>query len=78
MLDTFETIKVAVGYKDPQTGEELESFPASLELLERVEVIYKELPGWHHETVHDGHGAHPHTVATTTPTGHTYTSRAGP
>lgn len=50
VLDTFETIKVAVGYKDPQTGEELESFPASLELLERVEVIYKELPGWQKPT----------------------------
>ncbi len=28
--------------------------------------------------VHDGSGDHPHTVATTIPTGHTCTSRAGP
>ncbi len=40
----------------------------------------KEMPGWQIETVHDGdqHSDHPHTVRTTTPTGHTYTSRAGP
>ncbi|MFC5063689.1 DUF222 domain-containing protein [Actinomycetospora atypica] len=38
----------------------------------------KEMPGWHHRVVHDGLGDHPHTVETTTPTGHTYTSRAGP
>ncbi|NMO92445.1 DUF222 domain-containing protein, partial [Actinomycetospora sp. TBRC 11914] len=38
----------------------------------------REMPGWDVETVHDGHGEHPHTVRTTTPTGHTYTSRAGP
>ena len=38
----------------------------------------KELPGWRHELLHDGHGDQPHSVQTTTPTGHTYTSRAGP
>ncbi|NYD36480.1 HNH endonuclease [Actinomycetospora corticicola] len=38
----------------------------------------KELPGWRHRVVHDGLGDQPHTVQTTTPTGHTYTSRAGP
>jgi hypothetical protein len=38
----------------------------------------KEMPGWATETIHDGEGAQPHTVRTTTPTGHTYTSRAGP
>ena len=38
----------------------------------------KELPGWVTELLHDGFGPHPHTVRTTTPTGHTYTSRAGP
>ncbi|WP_433800334.1 DUF222 domain-containing protein [Actinomycetospora sp. CA-084318] len=38
----------------------------------------KELPGWRHDVVHDGTGDRPHTVRTTTPTGHTYTSRAGP
>ena len=38
----------------------------------------RELPGWAVEVVHDGLGDQPHTVRTTTPTGHAYTSRAGP
>jgi hypothetical protein len=38
----------------------------------------REMPGWDVQLVHDGSGEQPHTVATTTPTGHTYTSRAGP
>jgi hypothetical protein len=38
----------------------------------------RELPGWEVELVDDGLGRHPHTVRTTTPTGHTYVSRAGP
>jgi hypothetical protein len=38
----------------------------------------REMPGWQVRLVHDGRGAHPHTVLTVTPTGHTYTSRAGP
>jgi hypothetical protein len=38
----------------------------------------RELPGWHIELVDDGLHGSPHTVRTTTPTGHTYTSRAGP
>lgn len=38
----------------------------------------REMPGWRVETVHDGLGHEPHTVITTTPTGHTYISRAGP
>ena len=38
----------------------------------------REMPGWKVETIHNGLGHQPHTVTTTTPTGHTYTSRAGP
>jgi hypothetical protein len=38
----------------------------------------REMPGWDVRLIHDGLGEHPHTVAATTPTGHTYTSRAGP
>jgi hypothetical protein len=37
----------------------------------------REMPGWAVQLVHDG-SEQPHTVTTTTPTGHTYTSRAGP
>lgn len=40
--------------------------------------LVKEMPGWTVEVVEDGLGEEPHTVRTTTPTGHTYTSRAGP
>ncbi|ROT37684.1 adenylosuccinate synthetase [Sodiomyces alkalinus F11] len=50
VLDTFPTIKVAVAYKDPDTGEEIPSFPADLSQLERVEVVYQELPGWNQPT----------------------------
>ncbi|KAL5594733.1 hypothetical protein BROUX41_001647 [Berkeleyomyces rouxiae] len=46
ILDTFPTIKIAVAYKDPRTGENLASFPASQSLLEKVEVVYKEFEGW--------------------------------
>jgi hypothetical protein len=38
----------------------------------------REMPGWTVEVVHDGLGTEPHTVRITTPTGHTYISRAGP
>ncbi len=38
----------------------------------------REMPGWQVEVIADGLGDQPHTVRTTTPTGHTYTSRAGP
>lgn len=38
----------------------------------------REMPGWQVRLVHDGRGEHPHTVVTVTPTGHAYTSRAGP
>ncbi|KAI1080424.1 adenylosuccinate synthetase [Whalleya microplaca] len=46
VLGSFNTIKIAVAYKDPATGEELASFPADPSLLERVDVVYHELPGW--------------------------------
>lgn len=50
ILDTFETIKVATAYIDPDTGEELKSFPADLSLLAKVKVVYQELPGWNKPT----------------------------
>jgi hypothetical protein len=36
----------------------------------------RELPGWKVETLQFGSGGHPSVIATTTPTGHTYLSRA--
>ncbi|KAK3332872.1 Adenylosuccinate synthetase [Cercophora scortea] len=42
--------KVAIGYKDPATGEAVESFPADLDILETLEVVYKEFEGWNKPT----------------------------
>jgi adenylosuccinate synthase len=50
VLDTFPTIKVAVAYKDPRDGKELEYFPADLGFLEQCEVVYKEFEGWQTST----------------------------
>ena len=38
--------------------------------------LAREHPGWSATVVHDGLGEQPHTVRTTTSTGHTYTARA--
>jgi hypothetical protein len=38
--------------------------------------LVRERPGWTAAVVHDGLGSQPHTVVTTTPTGHSYTARA--
>jgi len=44
VLDTLSTIKIATAYLID--GKPLASFPADLDVLERVEVQYEELPGW--------------------------------
>ncbi|RYP47598.1 hypothetical protein DL768_006384 [Monosporascus sp. mg162] len=41
---------IAVAYRDPLTGATLESFPADIDLLERVEVVYHEMEGWNKPT----------------------------
>ncbi|KAL7930813.1 Adenylosuccinate synthetase [Trichoderma chlorosporum] len=48
VLDTFETIQVAVAYK--VDGEELDYYPADLAILDRAEVVYHEMPGWQKPT----------------------------
>ncbi|AEO68811.1 uncharacterized protein THITE_134373 [Thermothielavioides terrestris NRRL 8126] len=50
VLDTFPTIKVAIAYKDPYTGQNLDYFPADLGFLEKCEVVYKEFEGWQTST----------------------------
>ncbi|KAI0489925.1 Adenylosuccinate synthetase [Xylaria cf. heliscus] len=52
VLDTFPIIKLAVAYKDPETGDPLENFPADLSILERCEVAYHEMQGWQQPTTH--------------------------
>ena len=41
-----------MAYKNPDTDEEIPSFPADLGLLERATVVYKELDGWNTPTTH--------------------------
>ncbi|MCJ1295675.1 hypothetical protein MMC34_007239 [Xylographa carneopallida] len=48
VLDDFEEIKVATAYT--YHGQTLESFPASTDILEHVEVVYETLPGWKQPT----------------------------
>ncbi|KAH7161635.1 P-loop containing nucleoside triphosphate hydrolase protein [Dactylonectria macrodidyma] len=50
VLDTFPTLKIAIAYKDPETGEVYSFFPFRLKLLERAEVVYHEMPGWNKPT----------------------------
>ncbi|RYP74880.1 hypothetical protein DL771_002801 [Monosporascus sp. 5C6A] len=42
--------KLPVAYRDPLTGATLESFPADIDLLERVDVVYHEMEGWNKPT----------------------------
>lgn len=44
VLDDLDEIKVAVGYK--LNGVDLDSFPADLDSLKDVTVVYETLPGW--------------------------------
>ncbi|CCF50613.1 hypothetical protein NDA11_005897 [Ustilago hordei] len=44
VLDELKELKIAIGYV--VDGKELPSFPADLEVLAKVEVQYKTLPGW--------------------------------
>ncbi|GFZ50825.1 Adenylosuccinate synthetase [Saitozyma sp. JCM 24511] len=44
VLDGFEEIKVATGYKID--GVEIDGFPADLDRLAQVEVVYQTFPGW--------------------------------
>jgi adenylosuccinate synthase len=50
VLDNLTEIKVGVFYK--YQGKTLDSFPADLSVLEKVEVEYVTLPGWNCDTTH--------------------------
>jgi len=55
VLDTFDEIKIATKYLklgDDNAQYELEGFPASLEILERVKVVYETFKGWNTPTTH--------------------------
>ncbi|MGI6092063.1 MAG: adenylosuccinate synthase [Veillonellaceae bacterium] len=44
ILDKLKTLKICVGYK--YNGQLLDEFPASLKVLDKVEPVYEEMPGW--------------------------------
>lgn len=44
VMDDLDTVKIATKYL--HKGKELAAFPASIEVLSEVEVIYEEMPGW--------------------------------
>lgn len=44
ILDDLEEIKIATAYK--YNGKRLESFPANINVLEKVEVEYETFKGW--------------------------------
>jgi adenylosuccinate synthase len=46
VLDKVKEIKIAKNYLHPETGEQIEGFPADLHLLERVQVEYETFKGW--------------------------------
>ena len=48
VLDPLETIPVCVGYR--YRGEMLEEMPALSRVLEEIEPVYEERPGWHCST----------------------------
>ncbi|MEO8638590.1 MAG: adenylosuccinate synthase [Chloroflexota bacterium] len=46
VLDGSERVRVCVAYRDPETGAEWATVPASTSVYQRLEPIYQELPGW--------------------------------
>jgi len=50
VLDGSERIRVCVAYRDPETGGEWTTVPASTSVYERLEPVYEELPGWMADT----------------------------
>lgn len=45
MLSSLEEIKIGIGYRDA-SDQLLPSFPADVETLQSVNVVYETLPGW--------------------------------
>jgi adenylosuccinate synthase len=50
VLDGSERIRVCVAYRDPETGAEWTTVPASTSVYQRLEPVYQELPGWMTDT----------------------------
>jgi adenylosuccinate synthase len=50
VLDSFERIRLATAYRDPESGDELRTVPASDRRYARLEPVYEELAGWQADT----------------------------
>ncbi len=50
ILDQLDSIKICKGYL--YKGQELQEYPASLDVLDAVEPIYEEMRGWKTDTSH--------------------------
>jgi adenylosuccinate synthase len=50
VLDGFERIRICTAYRDPASGREWRTVPASTSAYERLEPVYEEMPGWLAET----------------------------
>ena len=50
VLDAAERLRVSVAYRDPETGDEWTTVPASTSVYERLEPVYEDLPGWQTDT----------------------------
>ena len=48
ILDTFEEIRVATAYR--VDGQVIDAFPADLDMMERVDIVYKTFEGWRTQT----------------------------
>lgn len=46
VLTGIPELKIGVAYVDPETGRRYETFPADLDVVDRVNVEYLSLPGW--------------------------------
>jgi len=44
VLDELETIKLGVGYK--VDGKTITSVPSEIATLEKIEMVYEDIPGW--------------------------------
>jgi len=50
ILDTLPRLKICVGYK--LDGETIDDFPSRVDILDKCQPVYEELPGWQVATSH--------------------------
>jgi len=50
VLDSFDTLRVCVAYRDPTDGRRWTTIPASAAVYERLEPIYEDHAGWRADT----------------------------